>query len=103
MIVPMDGGEPRVLDERTGPAHLEANQDGLSWTADGRHVLIAASDGETHRIMAYPVAGGDPTALIQVKESGQYPAIHPDGRRLVFQDGQVREELWVLDQLDEMP
>lgn len=101
VVVPIEGGEARVLDEATAPEHIDYNAAALPWTADGRYILsVRGGWQETpHYLFAYPVDGGARVQLFRTKGSGIYQSVHPDNQRVAFIDGERRSELWVLEDL----
>ncbi len=102
VLLPLEGGEPRVLASTTHPEHWEFNQYRLPWTPDGRHLLVVHGgwEGIPHHLMAVPVDGGEPRRFFRTPGSRIYPDIHPDGQRVAFIDGEARSEMWVLEEID---
>ena len=102
-LLDLEDGALTTIHEEEHPVHLEIRPGDLAWTADGRHVMVMRGEWEgtdTHQIVSVPVDGGGPVVLTSGEER-RYLALHPDGRRLVFADGDVRTELWVLEGLGE--
>lgn len=109
-LVDLDDGEMRSLysvsvsdrpSQGDGGPGLRDRE--LAWTPDGRNVLVVRrGTGEDGRdaLLSVPVAGGDPTVIMDF-EGRRNLALHPDGRRVAFVDGQLRSELWVIDSLTE--
>jgi Tol biopolymer transport system component len=92
-IVPFKGGDRRdafrlVLPEGFG---------GLGWSADGRYLFFVRANNATNRseLWRIAVSGGEPQAL-GLHVPSQF-SVHPDGRRLAFQAGDYRTEVWVLE------
>ncbi len=105
MLVPLDGGEPRLIYRTSGNEPLSTF---LAWTADGQRLLVTqrsaeaverangqegrpwnlwsiALDGARTRIdIGFPIIGGE-------------NQVHPDGRRIAFMRGRDRYEVWKLD------
>ena len=93
-VMPAGGGPSRVVfrsaaqEENTGSL-----RQALSWSPDGRFLLFARGDSSLWRV---PALGGQAERVgldVRVKT----PALHPDGKRLVFvglptlgQNGQPR-------------
>jgi Tol biopolymer transport system component len=84
-VMDADGSDDRTLVDGVtlSPSWLRA-----SWSHDGR--FLAYSDTvvkgtvAVNRIMAIPVAGGDP---VEVAEPGQDPTWSPDDRQIAYQSG----------------
>ncbi len=91
-VMPLTGGEGREI--------LRSKKLGmyLSWTADGKSVLVGGSDPEGDGLRLVPVDGGKTLEFtVNMKGIGS-PRLHPDGRQLVF--GVVTEgkgEVWVME------
>ncbi|HEX9729328.1 MAG TPA: hypothetical protein VGA37_12550 [Gemmatimonadales bacterium] len=100
VVMAIDGGPMREIARAELPAHYE-DRGTVSWTPDGRHVLVGRGSWEgdsTHAIVAVPVGGG--TVVEVMRASGQRShTLSPDGRRIAYSGGQHRNELWVLDDL----
>jgi Tol biopolymer transport system component len=70
-----------------------------AWTKDGRYVLVLASEGRETRLWAIPAEGGEPRKLDVAMERILFPAVSPDGQRLMFTGVQTKNELWVVHNL----
>lgn len=102
IVMPIEGGPTREILRAEYPAHLEHGVLSLPWTRDGRHVLVvrsAWSAVEQRALLAVPVDGGEPIRIMDFPGPGAHPTLHPDGRRLAYSDGELRMELWVLEDL----
>jgi dipeptidyl aminopeptidase/acylaminoacyl peptidase len=85
-VVPADGGAPRQL---TFGAY---NEDGpVSWTADGRYVLLSANhsdnwqlDSVTSQIYRVSVLDASLTALTNRTGPSQHPKVSPDGSKIAY-------------------
>ena len=107
---PPPGYTARVVDERpfAGRRSLsisakqlpEGDFAPLGWSADGREVYAI----RTRRLVALPVAGGDPRVLGTVPVPDGYTlggtTISPDGRRLVYTIVESRSDIWIIDDFD---
>jgi hypothetical protein len=105
-IVPAKGGDARTLLQLG--RRETVRRDGLVWTPDGRSLLLAKAietskhafrlelwrasprDQEAHNVgvLASDMAFGDGSSGLR---------IHPDGKNVVFQAGQRRPEVWVME------
>lgn len=96
-VLPVAGGEAReVFRPRSADIHP---QKGISWTPDGRHLLVARhiSLGRTE-IWQVPTESGEAQKLELGMDSVAFPTVHPTGRRLAFTGGKAEEkEVWVLE------
>lgn len=105
VVMPAEGGEPRVLHRRAEGGDFGIF-DGLVWTPDGRHLLFV-QDSVLFKI---PVTGGEPQPLLTFQQRGNPSAaarmpqmykvrMHPDGRRIAFNAGEGKAEVWVMENL----
>jgi Tol biopolymer transport system component len=103
VLLPIDGGEERVLLRAAEGSHFESMAHSLAFTPDGRHLIaVMGDDGGPHRIVAIPLAGGAPRTLIEAgtrREGAEraHARLHPDGRRLLYSTGEGRSEMWMLE------
>jgi Tol biopolymer transport system component len=109
MVAPTAGGSPREAfrlgNVRTGGG----NRGGLPWTPDGRALLLylmqrTPDDGQTGGIWQVPI-DGSPARLLtsETRTAADGPPdipqelrISPDGRRLTFEAGRNRGEIWMM-------
>ena len=91
-IIPIKGGEPRVVQEVDG---LESHQGSLAWTPDGARLLYTAKG----RIWTVSVAGGEATAISTGLDGDVLQfALSPDGQRIAFNVPSGQEpELWLME------
>jgi Tol biopolymer transport system component len=110
-IMPTGGGELRELVG--GPRYRDVEAGG--WSPDGRYLFIVTGGqgGQPSQLWRVPAEGGEPQKLDvnmqrqwYVRSVGghapHFPAVHPDGRRLVFETGTRRDmahEVWVMENL----
>jgi Tol biopolymer transport system component len=98
-LLPVDGGEARVLERRRGPNGVSYGQ--LQWTPDGRYLLYR-SGVDIYRI---PAAGGEHLAIgvkVPTGNRSQF-SIHRDGRRIAYVAGQNKLEVWALEKFLPQP
>ena len=98
MLIPSKGGEPRVLVR----APLIRGFKGLIWTSDGRQLLFAMNaDASQDKTELWRVsAETGEKQLVKVPpapEDFRGLRISPDGRQLAYTAGDVKSEIWVLE------
>ncbi|MEK7407126.1 MAG: tetratricopeptide repeat protein [Acidobacteriota bacterium] len=96
-IMPAGGGELRELIG--GPQYRDVEAGG--WSPDGRYLFIVTG-GKLSQLWRVSAEGGEPQKLDVNMRRLRYPAVHPDGRRIVFDAGTRRDqdrEVWVMENL----
>ncbi|MEE9131757.1 MAG: hypothetical protein V3T84_17230, partial [Phycisphaerales bacterium] len=93
------GGEPSELYTLKEGKRFSPGV-GISWTPDGRHVVVGGPDGpdKPDGLWSIPATGGEPRKLnLGVKVN--HLALHPDGRRIAFTgpDPKGGGEIWVME------
>jgi Tol biopolymer transport system component len=115
-VMSTDGGNPRTLltETSTGPAPAFSCGAGRHiplWTSDGRYLLTVLRDSvptgspsppNPCKVYRVPVAGGEPSFVGAIPPHGPPStwALSPDDSRLVFQTGEDRGEIWILQGLE---
>ena len=113
-VMSADGGEPRTLftEERMeGPYPDCVGRSFPLWTSDGRYLLTILGNSVAIQgslpsnpcgVYKVPLHGGDPTYLGAIPPHGPPStwALSPDDSRLVFQKGEDRGEIWILQGLE---
>jgi Lipoprotein LpqB beta-propeller domain len=91
LVVPTTGGTPRELVRTTDPVVL-GNL--VEWSADSRSLLTGKVDRTStkSRAMLVPLDGGMPVEL-DAAIPGFRVALHPDGRRVAFSQGETAFEV----------
>jgi Tol biopolymer transport system component len=100
LVIPVEGGEPRVLLRVTSPAEWLGAF--VAWSPDGKSLLFRKFiEGSTRGALSrIPVEGGVPRELGFHLEVGRSPHIHPDGRQVAFTTiGDPKYEVWTLENL----
>lgn len=94
-VVPVNGGDARVLHSVERPAGLSWP----SWTPDGKHVLFkhVSSTPVIDEALAVPIDGGKPTRLVLPGVKFGFMSMHPDGKQIAYLAGEDEEEVWVLE------
>jgi Tol biopolymer transport system component len=104
MVVPSKGGEPRVLVR----AHIVYGFVGLVWTPDGRQLLFAKPANQNKELdlqnkelelWRVSVETGEQQLVRASPASENLRAmrISPDGRQLAYTGGDLKKEIWVLE------
>ena len=99
-IVPVGGGEARELLRVMQPNAFPP-WGGLAWTPDGKYVLFTQTTGDSPQqpfeLWRVPVGGGAPQKTGIAMQGLRHLRVHPDGERIVFGAGQIKDETWVLE------
>jgi Tol biopolymer transport system component len=93
MVIPSEGGEPRVLVR----APKIAGFIGLIWTPDGEQLLFPKRGEDKTELWRVSVENGEPEFVNAVPASVRGLRISPDGRQLAYTAGDVKSEVWVLE------
>lgn len=76
-ILPIEGGEPRLVTEK-GPSYLHG------WSPDGKHLAYCAERNGQYDIYTISVDGGPETQLTNLPGLDDGPEYSPDGRHIWF-------------------
>ncbi|MDX1394496.1 MAG: hypothetical protein R3195_08895 [Gemmatimonadota bacterium] len=102
MVAPTDGSaQPREVYRYTGRG-ITSSGAGV-WTPDGQYLLFVEifDDERGAGIYRLPSDGsGSPELLVNVDVSAFRLTLSPDGRRLAYEDGDPKQEIWRLTGLD---
>ena len=98
VLLPIDGGAPRIVLELQRPDFVELNQGSICWTADGRHLFVLARRAGKRELLKVAIATGEITLLPVVPKDGgrNHIAVHPDRGQIVYVDGVFRDEMKIL-------
>lgn len=102
-VMPATGGEPRDLLRAPVPKNQNISGNaGLVWTPDGSHLLFGrwrhwGAQNPTVELWRVPAKGGEPQRVGLAMDRLRDLGIHPDGRRLTFTAGELKAEVWVLE------
>jgi Tol biopolymer transport system component len=70
----------------------------FAWSPDGRYVYFPQRVGSATELFRIPTVGGRIESTGLRAPAIKYVSVHPDGKRVAFQDGdQHNVELWALD------
>jgi eukaryotic-like serine/threonine-protein kinase len=76
-----------ATDTGTGKALLTGQQEwfgAVTWSGDGRHLILSANQQGVRRLWKLPIAGGGLEQLAIAGEDAYFPAVSARGRRLIF-------------------
>ena len=103
--IPASGGEPSELF-KLQKGQLLFRGVGISWTPDGRHVVVGGPDVPDKRgadrlpddLWIIPAAGGEPRK-VNLGIKARQLSLHPDGRRIALASREPKggEEVWVME------
>ncbi len=102
VTVPVTGGALRELEISGGAEQLGMMDCGCQWTPDGKYLLTGAwnEEAETMALWRVPSGGGEPLKLAERPEQGfRNIRLSPDGKRIAFQSGMGRGEIWVMENI----
>ena len=91
--MPVSGGESRELF-RLQEGKRFYSRVGLSWTPDGRHVVVGTKLDELSMI---PATGGELRKLDLGFRGMTRLSLHPDGRQIAYSLGNSTAEVWVME------
>ena len=96
-IMPATGGESRDLLRLRGPEDFGA----VVWTPDGRQLLLVRRNLGERRFELWRVSqeGGEPQKIGLDMSSLCQISTHPDGRRIAYNAGDFKTEVWVMENL----
>jgi Tol biopolymer transport system component len=98
-VMPAAGGEVREL-LRGDQSPLRFNPGTIAWAPDGRSMLFANPSSPRSSktdLWQIPVHGGKPRKLELTAENMRDLSIHPNGRHIAFTAGQLKSEVWVME------
>ena len=92
VVLPTSGGDPRRV--LTFEGHFD-----LAWSPDGRYLYFIKESRreEPVEVWRVPVEGGEAEYTGLARKWLRNLQIHPDGRRVSFEAGQRRWEVWVME------
>ena len=93
LIMPVSGGEPRelcMIYESEGIRFI-------TWTPDGKYVLIMEYTKKVSALWRISPEGGDPQKVWQSKKRNAGLSIHPDGQQIAFSTSEAEREIWVME------
>ena len=95
VVVPVRGGDPRVIMKAELPSALSHF---VEWLPDGRVLVGRNKDRKFDRLVAIALDGRAPVQLPpSLNPLGSFFRVHPDGRQIVYSAGDREFELWTID------
>ena len=94
LLIPAEGGDARpLLRSPTGGIT------GVTWTADGKHLLVSAEGKPAAGLWRVAIDIGHPERLeISFPREGGL-SLHPDGKQVAYAVGTEQSEIWVMENL----
>ena len=94
-VMPATGGSPRELLRLKHPEDFGV----IAWTPDGRQLLFVRRDFNASKFELWLISaeGGAPQRMGLAMQSVSQISVHPDGRRLAFNAGESKTEVWVME------
>jgi len=96
-VMPAEGGKPKLLLQVSESDSVKV----IGWTPDGREVLFTRDlkMGKERSTALWRIAkqGGQPRKLELGMNVLNDIRFHPDGRRVAFDSGEPRAEIWVME------
>ena len=97
MVMPAEGGEPKLLLQVPASDLVKV----VGWTPDGREVLftrnLKMAKERSTALWRIRLEGGEPRKLELEMNVLNDIRFHPDGRRVAFDSGEPRAEIWVME------
>ncbi len=96
-VIAVEGGTPRTVTTATAPEQIVTGWAMLAWSADSRWIVFAKGVPNQRDLWRVAAEGGTP-ARIEGPLKGLFDvAVHPDGSRVALGAGQLRKEVWVME------
>lgn len=94
-LLSVRGGDSRIVARLERPDAFDLNLGTIPWTADGNAVIVLARTGGRLRFHRVHIGSGalSPLSFGPKRATRTHPALHPDGRQVVYVDGVLRAEL----------
>ncbi len=101
LSLPVEGGEPRVV--ATFQSHTGDFGGTMGFTPDGKSVIVRAATAamplQSSDLLRIDLTSGSVSPLGLTMPEIRWPGIHPSGRKIVFQAGQSKDEIWVAENI----
>jgi Tol biopolymer transport system component len=95
LVIDIASGETR---EVLRTHHPEVLVGWLSWSPDSRHVMLPKFGGSTPRaLLLVALEGGPPRKVDLPGYAWGRIRVHPDGKRVAYLAGNLKAEVWVLE------
>jgi len=94
-IMPATGGESRALLRLKRPEDFAS----IAWTPDGRQLLFVRRSLEERKFELWRIRaeGGEPQRIGLTVGSMSQISVHPDGRRIAYNAGDWKTEVWMME------
>jgi Tol biopolymer transport system component len=98
-ILPTKGGEPREIMRIKAPETVYFQSP--AWSSDGLYIIfgkgLSSMQDQKIDLCRVSVDGGTPQKLGISMDRISHVRIHPDGKQIAFFAGQVKAEIWVME------
>ncbi len=98
-ILPTKGGEPREIMRIKQPETVHFQSP--AWSSDGRYIIFgkgqSAMQDQEIDLCRVSVDGGTPQKLDISMDRLTHIRVHPDGKQIAFFAGQVKVEIWMME------
>ena len=98
-VMPAAGGESRVLFESGEAAPIAPAT--LNWSPDSKFLLFKRNGdpaaGHNAELLRVSLSDGTVKKMALKADDIRYMSLHPDGRQIAYSGGDIRTELWVLE------
>jgi Tol biopolymer transport system component len=103
MTIPTAGGSPRTVDVTGGYEQL-GSLGNTQWSPEGRFLLVTGWDEEAETVALWriPSAGGAPLKIAERPDAWGFfrgLRLNATGDRIAFTSGELRGEVWVMEDL----
>ena len=92
LTIAVEGGEPKELLN----TKARGMRPTIAWTPDGESLLFWKRGPEGNKLWLIPADGGQARELCDL-DLRRTLEMHPDGKRIVFDNSDTRHELWVME------
>jgi Tol biopolymer transport system component len=97
VVVPIGGGEPRVILQIPAPDYITPIAHTMVWSPDDRWIIYRHRSEAGATLEMVTVDGSEKKVIVLIEnEAPGHVKLHPDGRRLAIVAGDNMNELWTM-------